>query len=1707
MKFPKKTAISALTLTFLLGNYSSINLENLTKSNVTFAQQESNLNVLSNLKENEEYKFNDNDIVKVIVKLKEAEVNPAIIATEEGRKQREKETEPVRKSALEQIKNSGIKFNKLLDYNLLFNGFSLETSYANAKKIQKLDFVDSVELNVQYDKPTTTSTTSDSTPQVDPAYGQAIDSNNIINIQPLWNKGIKGQGQVVAIIDSGLDTNHDILRITDPSLARYKNKTELEDAKKKAGINYGRWYNDKLIFAFNYNDWNDEIKEEANSSHGMHVAGTAVGNPSIKAQNGDYVAGVAPEAQLMFMRVFSDKQDKGTTDSFIYIKAIEDAVKLGADSINMSLGSTTGSVLEVGKGISNAIALAKKAGITVSIAAGNSNTFGNGHSTPIATNPDYGLVGNPSVDYDSISVAAISNTVLNTEVVTVNQLNGNSEFDNGNIAIGTYKTLFDSTKEYEYVYVEKGTVSDFEGKDLQGKVALIKRGDIAFTEKVQNAINAGAVGVVIFNHESGGEDLPGMLLNDLDKQIPIVSMGNKGGIELSKHSDSYKLSFLGTYAKKPNPNIGKLTNFSSWGLSADGELKPDITAPGGDIFSSFNDNKYGLESGTSMASPHVAGATALIKQALLQRFPELRENPEEIQRLIKHLAMSTANPNFNSETNAYTSPRQQGAGVLDTNKAALGNLYVTGENDYGSISLGNVEDEFTLNLVVHNISNEDKKLVYTTFLNTDEVKDGKITLLPRKLAEISGGKVITVPANGKVKLSIQVDATRFKNELISQMPNGYYLEGFVKFFDADNNTEDIVSIPFVGFRGEFQNLAVVEKPIYDFTGSDKPFYYNYPGTDERDEDNNFTSLVSATTLNGKNILKVLGEFTDPKTGENYFGKLAFSPNDDENYDEIGFKGVFLRNYENLKVSVYAKDDVNREHPLFQKGNENGRKNYYDNNPSNPKSQIIDATIWQGQDNDGNPLADGEYQYVVSYNPTATGAKTQELSFNVTIDRVAPKIEGTGGVYDETTRTFKPYLVTESGSGVLYKKLSYIGKVDNGEGTQVDSEILVDVNPDGSYTLPEGIDLDMFTYSVEDYAGNKDSIKLSKVHSSEKGTIDVNLTSKDGKVSYTSFGRYKVTNEQGELVGEDFIKNNKTLRALPFGKYKVELVLLDEYLKLTTPKVVDIEITKDKPSGEVNFQFEELEDNTMIVRFDKILPEGSEVYAINTDGEKTKLPRSKYSNNEFQKRLITGEYTFEIILPEGYSSSENNFKFEIKNERNVKNLKLIMAEKVSTLATEFDEKTFTVTFPNSTIYSDTKLIISNSSKENIQSISKELTEMGENLNEYNALFYDIHLEKDGKEVKSNKTRLVSLNINADKVKVYHKKDNTAVVALDSSKVTLSDGKLTFEIDEFSNFVILTEKGISNEDVAVDKTTLEAELREHDNIVASDVFKFDTQEKQTAYELAAREAENVFNKENATQDEVNNALNTLQQARTALSGKKVEVNKQNLIAALEKYEQVKTTDKYTYATEKQKQQYDVAVEKGKAINEKTNVTQDEVDTALQNITNAEATLSGTKSSINSNNQTNIDNQNENNNNQTNTVNKKELQEEVNKSKIIKDEEKFAKASDEEKTNYENMLNEANLVLAKKDATQEEVDTVLNKLKSLNKKLETKSSFIFGNNSKDNNKKGLAEFTTNNLSKTQSGTSSLSKTGISSTTNFTILGGLVLLVTFMIRKRVKK
>ncbi|NQO65841.1 S8 family serine peptidase [Streptococcus suis] len=1330
---------------------------------------------------------------------------------------------------------------------------------------------------------------------------QNIDSNTIITVPKVWDSGYKGEGTVVAIIDSGLDVDHDVLHISDLSTAKYKSEKEIEAAKEAAGISYGEWFNDKVVFGYNYVDVNTVLKEEDKRSHGMHVTSIATGNPT-QPVAGQLMYGVAPEAQVMFMRVFSDL--KATTGAALYVKAIEDAVKLGADSINLSLGGANGSVVNMNENVTAAIEAARRAGVSVVIAAGNDGTFGSGHSNPSADYPDYGLVGAPSTARDAISVASYNNTTVGSKVINIIGLENNADLNYGKSSFDNPEKSpvpFEIGKEYEYVYAGIGQASDFDGLDLTGKLALIKRGTITFSEKIANATAAGAVGVVIFNSRPGEANVS-MQLDDTAIAIPSVFIPLEFGEALA--ANSYKIAFNNETDIRPNPEAGLLSDFSSWGLSADGELKPDLAAPGGAIYAAINDNDYANMQGTSMASPHVAGAAVLVKQYLQATYPT--KSPQEIEALVKHLLMSTAKAHVNKETTAYTSPRQQGAGIIDTAAAISTGLYLTGEDGYGSITLGNVEDTFSFTVTLHNITNEDKTLNYSTQLTTDTVQNGLITLAPRLLAEIPGGKV-TVKANSSTTVTINVDASSFAEELTGLMKNGYYLEGFVRFTDVADGG-DIVSIPYVGFRGEFQNLAVLEEPIYNLIADGKGGFYFEPVTaqpDTVDISHHYTGLVTGSTeliystdKRSDFAIKTLGTF---KNEAGYFvleldesGKphLAISPNGDDNQDSLAFKGVFLRNYTDLVASVYAVDDTERTNPLWESQTQSGNKNFYSGDPKNPKSSIIYPTEWNGTDSEGNALADGKYQYVLTYSSEVPGAAVQTMIFDVIIDRESPVI--TTATYDETNFTFNPRPAIEKGESGLYREQVFYlvadasgvttipSLLENGDVTVSDNKVFVAQNDDGSFTLPLDLaDISKFYYTVEDYAGNISYEKVENLISigNEKGLVTVNILDKDTNSPVPILFSYSVTDETGKIVAElPRYAGDTSVLKLPFGTYTFDLFLYDtEWSSLAGETKAVVTISEENSTAEVNFYVTLKDKANLLVDIDALLPSGSTIQLVTADGQTIQLPNAKYSKTDYGKFVPVGTYTILPTLPEGYEFLEELDVAVLANQSNVKKLTLI-------------------------------------NKVALKELIAELAGLEETARYYNA----------SPELQTAYAKALE-----DANAVYANKHNQAQV--DSAVASL----------------VAAREQLNGQ--ATDTEKLIAEVSNYTPTQANFIYYNAENTKQIAYDTAVRSAQLVLNQENVTQAVVNQALADLLAAKAGLDGQKTDISA--LRSAVSVSSVLKATDaKYLNASENVKQAYDQAVEAAKAILADESASQASVDQALAVLTSAQAELDGVATSTN-------------------------------------------------------------------------------------------------------------------------------------------------------------
>ncbi|HJD15503.1 MAG TPA: S8 family serine peptidase, partial [Candidatus Enterococcus stercoripullorum] len=1019
------------------------------------------------------------------------------------------------------------------------------------------------------------------------------------------------------------------------------------------------------------------------------------------------------------------------------------------------------------------------------------------------------------------------------------------------------------------------------------------------SEKVANATKAGAIGAVIFNSRPNEANIS-MALDETAVAIPAIFIPNEFGEALAKNQ--YQIQFNNESVFDENPNAGSMSDFSSWGLSADGELKPDLAAPGGGIYAAINDNDYANMNGTSMASPHVAGAAVLVKQYLKAKYPA--KTPQELEELVKHLLMSTAKPHYNKESQAYTSPRQQGAGIIDVNAATSTDLFVTGKDGYGSLTLGNVGDTFDFEVVVHNISNEDRKLNYHVYLDTDAVEEGKITLTPRQLSEssVSG---LTVKANSSEVVKIQIDASSFTPELNELMKNGYYLEGFVRFTDSVDDG-DVISIPYVGFHGEFQNLPVVEEPVYSLIADGKGGFYFEIDADNSEKlasSDNFTGLVTGSVdkvySTGKTTdfeIKALGTFKDEngdfvlKLDENGQPHLAISPNDDGNQDSLAFKGVFLRNYTDLKASVYRADDSNREHVLWQSEGQDGQKNYYSGNEKRPKSSIIFNTEWQGVDQSGNPLEDGEYRYVLTYRSEVPGAKEQSVDFKVIIDRQAPVI--TTATYDKDQFIFKPRRAIENGlAGIFREQVFYLVPDENGLTTNInlkvngdttvsDHRVYVAQNEDGSFTLPLDLaDLSQFKYVVEDYAGNKASANVADLISigNTNGLVTVEAVDQTTNQAVDIAFAYAVKDQTGKHLADipRYVDGDNVL-ILPFGDYQFDLFLYDtDWATLAGNQSVNVNIDEATSTAKVQFFVHLKEKANVLVDVNREIPDTDTLILVNDSGLEIRIPQAKYAKSDFGKIVPVGKYIVKAELPEGYEFLEDP-SFEVNNNTyNIKTLTLI-------------------------------------NKTELLDLVKQVADVQDQAKFYNA-------SKD-KQIRFNQALLSAQKL---------------ITAKEKQEV------INREVND------LKEKFAALDGAETDLTALTDELVEYPKLVQQANYYNADPLKQVAYDALVRSAKLLSSKEKATQAEVNQIVDKLSEARTALDGQPTDINQ--LAQLFAQAQELKGQVLYQNASADVQVTFDQTVKEVEDTLDTPDVVQVVVDRYVQLLSSAMAALDGKQSVI--------------------------------------------------------------------------------------------------------------------------------------------------------------
>ncbi|MCT3509401.1 S8 family serine peptidase [Lactobacillus delbrueckii] len=790
-------------------------------------------------------------------------------------------------------------------------------------------------------------------------------ADQMAQVQDVWQEQkLKGEGMVISIIDTGIDSSHQDLKL-DSGVSTALSKSEVESDKSKLG--HGKYYTEKVPYGYNYADKNDQIVDNGcGEMHGQHVAGIAGANGQVK--------GVAPDAQLLAMKVFSNNaKNSGAYDDDI-ISAIEDSVKLGADVINMSLGSVSSDV-DPSDPQQQAVAKASEAGVINVISAGNSGVAGStadGNPVNNTGTSELSTVGTPGVTPDALTVASAENSKVTTDTVK-DELGGVTFSSNSELkGAAQVTTQLESnysvlTKKLKLVDMGLGGADDYTAEKkakVKGQLAVVERGSYTFSEKVANAKAAGAAGIVIYNNNDDG--LLSMSLDD--KTFPTLGMSKADGEVLAKaakEGKSIKLKF-GT-ALIDNSSAGKMSDFTSWGPTPDLDFKPEITAPGGKIYSLANDNKYQQMSGTSMASPFVAGSEALILQGIKKQ--GLNLSGEELVQFAKNSAMNTSHPVYDTEhTKEIISPRRQGSGEINVKDAINNTVEVKAANGNGAAALKEIGRQTTFKVTLTNHGKKAQTYAVDNYggpyTQATEAKSGEIYD-----TKIVKGQLTTETPKVTVQPGESVDVS-FTLTLPYSFQRQNFVEGYVGFEAEDQATPNLV-LPYMGFFGSYSQASVSAPMLYEGGNSNLI--------------NTIHSLVGVMFSNNNDILGHTGyegddysKYTDPDL-------IAISPNGDGSRDYAYPVLFFDRNYKEYTETI--TDAQGNKVKSLGVGKE-GTKDYYSSSSGEWTTHSLDK--WDGTDADGQVVKDGQYIYKVEFTPAIGGSK-QELNIPVKVDTQAPEV--------------------------------------------------------------------------------------------------------------------------------------------------------------------------------------------------------------------------------------------------------------------------------------------------------------------------------------------------------------------------------------------------------------------------------------------------------------------------------------------------------------------------------------------------------------------------------------------------------------------------------------------------------------------------------------------------------------------------------------------
>lgn len=586
--------------------------------------------------------------LKVIIQVAGAPVGEAkATAEEQGRSVKSADVRATVKDSQEQVKQAvkdagGTVLNSYTDS---FNGIAARLPAKNLDAVSKTEGVLAVHA-VQ---------------QVKPDNAKAVP---YIGANQAWQDlGKTGKGIKLAVIDTGVDYTHS-------TFGGSGNPADYT-ANNGAVIEPGTFPTAKVVAGYDFVGDDYDAGDPAHeipkpdpdpldcNGHGTHVAGSAAGSgvtPDGKTYAGAYDAathnqafkvgpGVAPNASVLAYRIFGCA---GSADTSVIIAALDQALKDGAQVVNMSLGSAFG---RPDYPTVQAVSTLIKSGVSVVNSAGNAGASAY-------------LVGAAAVAPDVIAVASIdaAQAVLpGVKIATINAQvsNGEPVIPSGTLPIAVLRTSYPSgplslgCAPADYAAYPGG---------VAGKLVITLRGTCARVKRAIVGQAAGAAAVAMIDTAAAYPPLEGPITADPDTGEPANVTIPFLGIHGSDRAAASALDGQSTAlppVQIPNPSYAKLASSSSAGpANVTSALKPDVTAPGVSVISAGVGTGSGpaTSSGTSMATPMVAGVAALVREA----------HPKWKPNLVKAAIVSTADAT--TKIIGYTA-RIAGSGVVAARQA------------------------------------------------------------------------------------------------------------------------------------------------------------------------------------------------------------------------------------------------------------------------------------------------------------------------------------------------------------------------------------------------------------------------------------------------------------------------------------------------------------------------------------------------------------------------------------------------------------------------------------------------------------------------------------------------------------------------------------------------------------------------------------------------------------------------------------------------------------------------------------------------------------------------------------------------------------------------------------------------------------------------------------------------------------------------------